>query len=95
VPWNLSEDHPQLRFIPFDQAEKQPIILNGGSYDIVDDKWWIIHPEKGLCVYVREDGISIPQCNSKEDITKFMTGELMGEWAEAKYIRRAYIRSDL
>ena len=97
MPWNFPEDHPYLLFVPFEQATKKPpTILNGGGYKVFKDYWWIVHPTKGLVVGVREqDGVRVPQCNTQEQITKFMTGELMGDWAEARYIPIAYIRDDL
>jgi hypothetical protein len=97
VPWNLPEDHPQLIFIPFEQAElPPPVVLNGGGYNVIEKCWWIVHPEKGLVVYVRQqDDARVPQCNPNEMITKFMVGDLMGDWAEARYIPKAFIRADL
>jgi hypothetical protein len=72
----LAEDDPRLSFIALEQATIPP----SGFIEHIKDKWWIIHPTKGVCFYKEHS----PQCNSNEKISKrFLT---IYPWAELRYI---------
>lgn len=70
--WSWFSDPP----VPFDGAE------------VVTNRWWITHPEKGLPVFRQHS----PQCNSSEAIARRIAE--MYPWAEVKFLPVAYIRRE-
>ncbi len=86
----LNHDDPRLRFISLDKA----IIPPPGLIEHLDDRWWAVHPTKGLIFY-RPRGMNFdsPQCNSNENITKDLRDRLY-PWADIKFIPSVFRRID-
>lgn len=59
---NLSE----YRFLPLQQAEYAE-----GLVHVIRDRWWIIHPEKGLAFFRGRS----PQCNASREIVEMVLGK--------------------
>jgi ligand-binding SRPBCC domain-containing protein len=56
---------------------------------VLTDRWWVVHPEKGLPIF---KGTS-PQCNSNERITRMIAKSY--PWAEVRFLPVAYyVRND-
>ena len=79
-------DEKDLEFIPFANAEQE---LDNGFYHCLRDRWWIVHPEKGLVLYRGHS----PQCNSIEDITRRLRASFP-PWAEVRFVPCALIEID-
>ncbi len=76
-------DESKFRFIAFDVAVVPP----RGLINHLKDKWWCVHPEKGVAFYVghsRRQGHFTPQCNSNESITRRLLANY--PWAEVRFI---------
>jgi len=56
--------------------------------EVLTDRWWIVHPEKGLPLF---RGWS-PQCNSSERVARTIAE--MYPWAEVRFLPVAYIRRE-
>ena len=74
-------DESKLVFVPLVIATRPP----PGIVEHLKDRWWVVHPEKGV-VYFRtgKDNLS-PQCNGNEEIARrFLSA--FPEWAEVVLI---------
>jgi hypothetical protein len=72
----VEENDPRLSFTPLEVA----VIPPTGLIEHIKDKWWIVHPTKGVCYFRKHS----PQCNSNEEVgRRFM---VMYPWAELKFI---------
>lgn len=76
----FDEDDKQLRFIPEAEAVVPP-------YDLIKhikDCWWLVHPTKGLLVWVGPHKRNFsPQCSPNKEITERL--HWMAPWAEIKF----------
>lgn len=79
----MTDDHPNLRFMPLDDVTKA-----SGAVDIVRDAWWAVHPERGL-VFWRYS----PQCNGVESIARSVIPTLY-PWANIRQIPLVMIPED-
>ena len=93
--YDFSEDHEQIVFLEEEVVTKEPVQMNGGSYQRISNCWWFVHPEKGLVMWRRGDGIIVPQCNPVEEIAKEMVKEFFPRWAEVRFYKDVWIRDDL
>lgn len=53
------------------------------------NRYWVIHPEKGLAFY--DKGFGSPQCNDNEEIAK----RLCPEWGAVVFIERVLVPCDI
>lgn len=88
----IAENDPRLVFLPFDQVTNPP----NGLCIHYKDRWWIVHPVKGLVFWVpahTRKSFQHPQCNAQE----FVARELMGKmypWAETRLIPQVLVPSN-
>jgi hypothetical protein len=75
----LTEDDPRIEFVPLEVATIPP----AGLIEHLKDKWWVVHPTKGV-VYFKLSGYLSPQCNGNEEIARRFV--YMYPWAEVKFI---------
>ena len=73
----ISDDDPRLKFVPLEQA----IIPPSGLIEHIKDRWWAVHPNKGLIFWGKGQS---PQCNSNKDIAERIF--VIYPWAEVKFI---------
>ena len=73
-------------FIPIEQATVPP----PGLIQHFKDKFWMIHPEKGVMFYGKKH--MAPQCNSSEEICKRLSSAY--PWAEIRFIPSVFKRID-
>lgn len=86
TPVQISDDDPNLLFVP----EKEASTLKAGLVDIILDKWWLRHPEKGLVFYKMHKSSPVPLCNAN---IKVMNAFLKNyPWAEAVKVDVVYRR---
>lgn len=79
----ISED--KFEFVPVEEA----IIPPPGLIDHMKDRWWIVHPDKGLAFFKSRGSLS-PQCNGDERITRRLSEAY--PWAEVRFIPSAFRR---
>lgn len=79
----ISEDDPRLEFVPLEKATIPP----PGLIEHIHNRWWVVHPQKGLVFW---KGWS-PQCNSNKEITERIW-KGMYPWAEIQFIPSVYRR---
>jgi hypothetical protein len=90
----LTED--DYVFVPVDVAMVPP----NGLIEHFADRWWCVHPEKGLAFYNprnsrgRRTGAGSPQCNSSETLARAI-GERCCPWAEIRFIHSVFRRIDV
>lgn len=78
---HIAEDDPRLSFVPFDVAATPP----PGLIDHHKDRWWIVHPEKGILYWTKNKGRDrFPQCNSHKSIAEIWLK--MFPWAEIRFM---------
>jgi hypothetical protein len=76
-------------FVPVDQLTSPP----EGHVDHLGQRWWMVHPEKGLAFYNphRRSGhgnpYGSPQCNSNKKISE----RLCQPWAEVRLIDHVFL----
>jgi hypothetical protein len=86
-----AEDDARLIFQPIDQAVVPP----GGIIEHLKDRWWIVHPTKGLVWYIanrRDRSLerASPQCNSNELISRRFSDAY--PWAEIRFMPSVFRR---
>ncbi len=67
-------------FMPFDKISEA-----GGIVNHIKNRWWIVHPEKGLCFHPYSDKSQrpqncSPQCNSSRAIIESLRDRLRPEF---------------
>jgi hypothetical protein len=77
-------DDPRLVYLPLDKLDTR-----SGLVDVIRDRWWACHPERGLLLYNNHRrgqlaGAS-PQCNGDERISR-MLNEKQYPWAEIRFV---------
>jgi hypothetical protein len=88
----LAEDDKRLRFMPFDVATTAP----AGLIEHFKDRWWCVHPDKGIIWWSRSPQSSTPGewsplCNSSEacaDASRLS----MVPWAELRFFPSVFRR---
>lgn len=87
--YKMTEDDPTITYISIEEATKPP----GGLIEHLRDKWWSVHPTKGLIFYVGKGKPKCfsPQCNSNEDITRRIQ-EMLYPWAEVRFMPSVFIK---
>jgi len=94
-PIRYAEDDPRLVFVPLDEAAK-PV---SGLCEVWVDRWWSVHPEKGLVFYRsgagRRNSYLSAQCNPSERIARKFTEDLYGDWAECRQIPAVFRRANI
>lgn len=77
------------RFVPIEEA----IIPPQGLINHLKDRWWVVHPEKGLAYYIGANGKhSSPQCNGSEATMRHY--EANCSWAEIRFIPSVFHKID-
>lgn len=66
-------------FVPLETATVPP----GGLIEHLKDRWWMVHPEKGVAFFVTR-GFHAAQCNRNEAITRRLAENY--PWAEVRFI---------
>lgn len=82
---SVSEDDTRLSYIPFDEAV-EPM---GGTIECRKDRWWIVHPQRGLIIW---KGFS-PQCNHDKGIAERVRDKLY-PWAEVRFFPSVFTRTE-
>lgn len=71
-------------FVPIEKAVVPP----SGLIEHLKDRWWIVHPEKGLAFFDKK--LMAPQCNGSETLAR----RLAPEWAEVRFFPSVFRRID-
>jgi hypothetical protein len=79
----ISED--RFTFVPVAQA----IIPPPGLIEHLKDRWWLVHPEKGIAFFEGK----FAQCNSNKAITERLAQP--HSWATVKFIPSVFRRIDI
>ena len=76
-------------------AEEQ-LLEAKGHCDVLKNKWWVVHPDKGLTFYSRRGSLkgSSPQCNSSRSVATTLATR-MYPWAIIKQIPIVLVPIDL
>ena len=87
----MTEDDPCLSFLSLEEA-KEP--KKPGFYQLMLNRWWMTHPEKGLILYRpnKKAGTS-PQCNANKELAEAAM-EKMYPWAKSVFVERAFVEID-
>lgn len=82
----MSEKFTEDRFVfvPIDEA----IVPPGGLIEHLKDRWWVVHPEKGVAYFDKRH--KSPQCNSNETITRRLAQAY--PWAEVRFLPSVFRR---
>ncbi len=76
------------RFVPIETATVPP----GGLIEHFRDRWWLVHPERGVAYYVGARGKDAsPQCNGDEAVARRL---FTPDWAEIRFIPSVFRRID-
>jgi hypothetical protein len=79
-------EDPSLYFVPLETA----IVPPPGLINHLKDRWWAIHPEKGLIYYRRRrSDAGSPQCNFNEAVARSIRDRLY-PWAEVLFVPSAF-----
>jgi hypothetical protein len=71
----FEQDDPRLSFVSLKEATVPP----AGLIEHIKDRWWVVHPEKGVCYFKTS-----PLCNASK---KIVSERLCNySWAEARFI---------
>lgn len=81
----MSEDDPRLVFVPIEKF----IIPPPGLIEHLADRWWSVHPSKGLVFYDKK--MMAPQCNVNESLVRRLA-EKQYPWAETIFIKSVFRR---
>jgi hypothetical protein len=81
----VPEDHPRLVFL----SEAEAITPPAGIIVCLKDRWWSVHPTKGLIFWDKRS--MSPQCNGDELMSRKLTAE-MYPWAECKFFPLVFRR---
>ena len=77
----VNEDDPRLKFVPIEVATVPP----SGLINHLEDRWWIVHPSKGIVYWIGHDRRSMAaQCNSSKKIAKSIVK--IYPWAEVCFL---------
>jgi len=77
----IAETDSRLSFIPVDAESPEGEVIHRKN------RWWIVHPEKGLLIW---RGFSA-QCNSDKRIAESLRDRLY-PWAEVRFIPSVFTR---
>lgn len=95
MPREIKED--DYLFIPESELTDPP----DGIIEHLKDKWWAVHPEKGLMFYNRKGKggrrvrlYGSPQCNLNKTISEYVARGYPFE-VEIKFIPSVFIRVDM
>jgi hypothetical protein len=83
----IEENDPKLVFVPLEEATTPP----AGLIEHLKDRWWAIHPEKGLIFYKAYNGNPSAQCNPSETTSRALNEKLY-PWAEIKFVPSVFRR---
>ena len=81
----MSEDDPRLTFIPIEEAKDSP----DGLVWCRKNMWWVVHPEKGLVIYMKHS----PQCNRNKASAEHLMSR-MYPWAECRFLECVFTRAE-
>lgn len=89
---SIAETDPCLIFVPIEQASSPP----SGLIKHIKDRWWSVHPTKGLIFYNphkirRKNDLGSPQCNPNHSVSEYLTKE-MYPWAECLFIPSVFFQ---
>ncbi len=83
----FTEDDKRLRFLP----EKEAVIPPADLIRHEKDCWWLVHPAKGLLIFVGSNGrLYSPQANANKAIVESL--HWMAPWAEIKFFPSVFYR---
>ncbi|UXN70929.1 hypothetical protein N8A98_07000 [Devosia neptuniae] len=84
---SYEQDDPRLVYLP-----ETNVMDVKGHCDVIRNRWWVVHPERGLIFWQPETRRrkgqltgAAPQCNSDETITRRVIAKLY-PWAEVKQV---------
>ena len=85
----MSNHMKNIIYLPKDEAVKP---REGHCYV---DRWWIVHPEKGLAFYLsphatKDDRFTSPQCNSNKAVTEVLHKKMYSDH-EIKFFTAVYV----
>lgn len=84
----LPEIDPRFVFVAFDTATTPPD-------DIIQhfkDRWWVVHPDKGIVYWKHNENHMSPLCNRTEELAKRICASMCGPWAEVKFFPSVFRR---
>lgn len=88
----FEQEDPRIEFLSLEEAMNPP---REGFYNLMLDRWWMAHPEKGLVLYrpTKKCRSAYPQCNSQKEIAeRFLE---MYPWATLLLVKRCLIQIDV
>lgn len=80
----MATTEDRLVFIPLEEATTPP----GGLIEHLKDRWWIVHPEKGVAFHDKK--AMSPLCNGNEGITRLLAESY--PWAVVQFIPSVFRR---
>jgi hypothetical protein len=88
---SIDPDDKRLMFLP----EKDAAIPPPGLIEHLKDRWWYVHPERGLVFWIgvlapnRKPDIrkAWPQCNSNEAV---LQGDNRFPWAQVQFVASVF-----
>lgn len=89
-PENTAGERTELpishyRFVPIEKA----IVPPPGLINHLKDRWWAVHPEKGIAYFVGATGKHFsPQCNHSEATMRYLKKNC--SWAEIRFIASVF-----
>lgn len=81
-----------FRFVPVAETQHAP----DGIVHHYRERWWCVHPEKGLAFFIGHRGSSAangggpPQCNPNESIVRRLAQNY--PWCEVRYFASVFVR---
>ncbi len=84
----LLEDDPRLIYVPW----KAAIVPPPGLIEHLKDKFWCVHPLRGLIYFkIRKQGSATPQCNNNINICTSIRDQLY-TFSEVKFAPSVFRR---
>ena len=81
----VKEDDKRMMYVPLEKASDPP----PGLIEHFKDRYWLVHPEKGLCFF-KVGKVESALCNANEAITEGL--RKMSPFAEVRLVPHAYRR---
>lgn len=84
---SFTENDKRLQFI----SEATAIMPPNDLIKHIKDCWWLVHPTKGLLIFVGPTGRNYsPQCNQNKAVVESL--KFMAPWAEVKFFPSVFYR---
>jgi hypothetical protein len=83
----------KFTFLPEEEAINP---TKGQYFELMNDQWWVVHPDRGLAFYNpsrnQRAGLGYPQCNIDETIARALSDDGHLDWPhEVKFFSRVFV----